>query len=131
MLLVNTYSLPAPAEMSPQANIEQTDYLERCIDKKETLQNIWEALGLYRETVGPCKDPDFAKEDAKRLHKTIKKMAQSFKAGYRNDRERFLADLLKKETFSNPVQELEHSFGTLICDGEQGAIQDELRYKKE
>jgi intein/homing endonuclease len=126
--------------MSSQTDITHTSFLERCIEKKRSLQEIWEALGLYRETVGRREDPDFIKEDAKELHESIKKMAQSLKTAYRNDREKLLADLVKEETLAEQIQELEQSFGKLLwgrakdqpsCYGEQGAIPDELNWDKE
>jgi hypothetical protein len=126
--------------MSSQTNIANTSFLEDCIDGKRTLQDIYEALGLYSETVQTRKDPVFRTDEANKLHQTIKEKAQSFIATYGNDREKLFADLVEEGTLADQVQDLEQSFGSSLwgrtkdrpsCDGEQGAIPDELNWDQE
>lgn len=134
------YLLHAQIGMASQTNIAHTTFLEDCIDKKRTLQDVYEPLGLFSQTVGTRKDPVFVKDEANDLHKSIKEMAQSFKVAYRNDRDRLLADLVKENTFTDQVQELAQSYGHLLWgrakdrpsryEG-QGAIPDELNWDED
>ena len=124
-----------------QSNIANTSFLEDCISKKRTIQDIYEALGLYSETGGTRKEPVFVKHEANDMHKRIKEHAESFKASYKNDRERLLADLVKDGVFANEVQELGLHYGQTLWSraeswptrygAQQGAIPDELNWDKE
>ncbi|KAF2030092.1 hypothetical protein EK21DRAFT_33987, partial [Setomelanomma holmii] len=86
-------------------------FLEDCIAKKRSFQDIYESLGLYSESADARKEPVFAKEEANDLHKKVKEIANSFKALYRTGREKLRADLLEEGTFATELQELGASYG--------------------
>jgi hypothetical protein len=92
-------------------SIENTLFLEDCISKKRTFQDIYESLGLYSESTDARKEPVFVKEEANDLHRRVKAIAVSFKGSYRNERERLVADLVKDDAFAKEVQELGASYG--------------------
>jgi hypothetical protein len=43
--------------MTSQSDIANTSFIEDCINKKRSIQDIHEALGLYSETVNKRKEP--------------------------------------------------------------------------
>jgi hypothetical protein len=126
--------------MSSQSNIAHTSFIEGCINKKRTMQDIYEALGLYSETADPRKEPVFAKDEANDLHKKIKEVAESFKVSYHNDREELLAELVKDGAFADDVQKLVLLYGQSLWGRkesqptrygvQQGAVTDDLNWEK-
>jgi glycogen debranching enzyme len=122
------------AIMSSQTSIAQTSFLEDCIAKKKSFQQIYEALELYSESVDARKEPVFAKDEANDLQKRVKEIAASFKAFYRNGREALLADLIKDDTFTEQIQELGKRYGQSLWgrkDGQQLSAPDELRWDRD
>jgi hypothetical protein len=100
--------------MTSQTDIAQTSFLEDCISKNRSFQDIYEALGLYSQTTDARKVPVFVPNEANDLHKKIKKIAASFKASHRNNTETLLASLAKDNAFANQIQELGQCYGPLI-----------------
>ncbi|KAF2832935.1 hypothetical protein CC86DRAFT_376192 [Ophiobolus disseminans] len=100
-----------------QTNIATTNFLELCISKKRTIQDITEALGLDSETADARKEPIFIKDEANGLHKKIKEYADACKAIYRNERETMLIDLVKDGVFAAEVQELGETYGQKLWGG--------------
>lgn len=98
-----------------QTNIKDTYFLEDCINKKRSVQDIYEALGLYSETADTRKEPVFVVQEANDLHKKIKEYAEDTKAAYRGKRERLLTDLVKEGMFDNEVKELGEQYGKCSC----------------
>jgi hypothetical protein len=92
--------------MTSNINISQTSFLEACISRKIKFQDIHEILGLYKETINARKVPVFVKDEAKDLEKKIQKIVAAFKASYRNNKEKMLADLAKDDAFASQSQEL-------------------------
>jgi hypothetical protein len=127
--------------MVSQSNIAHTSFLEDCICKKRTFQDIYEALGLYSEIADTRKEPVFHKDEANRLHKKIKEIAGLYKALYRNNRENMLADLVKDGAFADDCQQLSHLYGQALWTRDeswptrysvqQGSVPDELNWDKE
>jgi hypothetical protein len=127
--------------MGSQSNIAHTTFLEDCISKKRSIQDIHEALGLFSEIAKTRKEPVFHKEEANDLHKSIKEIAEAFKTSYRNNRENMLADLVKEGAFANDVRELGELYGQKLWtrgeswptrySGQQEANPDELNWDKE
>jgi hypothetical protein len=126
--------------MGSQSNIAHTSFLEDCISKKRTFQDIYEALGIYSEIADTRKEPVFYKDEANDLHKKIKETAESYKALYRN-RENMLASLVKDGTFADDCQQLSQLYGQALWtrkeswptrySAQQGSIPDELNWDKE
>lgn len=112
---------PVPLQASPklfhlvivmsQTNIKETYFLENCINKKRTVQDIYEALALYSETTDTRKEPVFVVAEANDLHRRIKEHAENIKGVYRNEREAMLSDLVKDDMFANEVEELGEQYG--------------------
>jgi hypothetical protein len=120
--------------MSSQTSIAQTSFLEDCIDKKRSIQDIYETLGLYSETANARKEPVFAKDEANELQKRVKEIAASFIALYCNDREALLANLIKDGAFIEQIQELGEHYGQSLWgrkDGQQLSAPDELRWDRD
>ncbi|KAH5692063.1 hypothetical protein HBI23_006450 [Parastagonospora nodorum] len=103
--------------MASQSSIANSSFIDDCISKNRTLQDCYEGLGLFSENGDARKDPVFPKEEANDLHRRIKEVAQSFKAAYRNDRDKLLADLIKEDALADQVQELGESYGHLLWGG--------------
>jgi hypothetical protein len=106
--------------MSSQTSITQTSFLEDCISKKRSFQDIHEALGLYRVNANARKEPEFVNNEANNLQKRVKEIAASFKASYRNDQEALLADLVKDGAFSEQTLELGKHYGQSLW-GREGS----------
>jgi hypothetical protein len=127
--------------MGSQSNIAQTSFLEDCICKKRTCQDIYEALGLYSEISDTRKEPVFHKDEANTLHKKIREIAVSYRATYRNNEENMLADLIKDGAFADDCQRLSNLYGQVLWtrneswptrySAQQGSIPDELNWEKE
>jgi hypothetical protein len=94
-----------------QTNIKETYFLENCINKKRTVQDIYEALALYSETTDTRKEPVFVVDEANDLHRRIKEHAENIKGAYRNEREMMLSDLVKDDMFAKEVEELGEQYG--------------------
>jgi hypothetical protein len=126
--------------MASQTSIAHTSFLEDCISKKRSFQDIYEALGLYSESTDTRKEPVFLKDEANDLQKRIKEIAASFKTSYRNNRESLLADLVKDGAFADQIQELGQWYRPLWgrgdespsqYGGQQGPTPDELRWERD
>jgi hypothetical protein len=101
--------------MTSQSSIAQTSFLEDCISKKRSFQDIYEALDLYPQETNARKEPVFLDDKANDLQKEVKKIAASFKASHRDD-DTFLADLVKDGAFANQVRKLGQDYGRSLWD---------------
>jgi hypothetical protein len=127
--------------MASQLSIEHASFLDACINKKRTLQDIYEALGLYSETSGARKEPVFVKTEANDLHNSIKQLAKTFNTSQRNNRGDFSAVLVKSNTFADEVRELGFRYGPTLWGKseswstqygrDEGALHDELDWNTE
>lgn len=84
--------------MASQIIYAETTFLEGCIDgKRRTDLDCYEALGLFRETIGPI----FAKDEANQLHKRVKEIATTFEASHRNGRKPLKEILVEDGIFAD------------------------------
>jgi hypothetical protein len=102
--------------MAPSQNSQDNNaaFLEACINKRRPVQDVWESLGLYSQTVDTRKDPDFLKNEANELFTNIKRIAKSYATTYRGDLERLHSDLAEETTFSEEVFKLGQQYGSAI-----------------
>jgi hypothetical protein len=126
--------------MTSQSNVKNTSFLEDCINKKKSIQEIHECLGLYSESANVRKEPVFVKDEANDLYKRIVEIAKAFRVSHGNDKEGLLAGLAKPDVFLNEVEELELGYGQMLWGRarwptryapQQGDAPDELDYEKE
>lgn len=102
--------------MQPPTNTpeENAAFLDACIHKSRSLRDVHETLGLFCETAKPRKDPDFGKEEAKKLHAEIREIARSFEGRHGNDLQHLKAHLANVDTFSGEIDDVERRYGQAI-----------------
>ncbi|KAH8727471.1 hypothetical protein GQ44DRAFT_757878 [Phaeosphaeriaceae sp. PMI808] len=114
---------------SQSSNIANTDFLECCINKKKSFEDIYESLGLFSEARGKRKSPVFPREEANKMHKRIKEMAGSFRVSRRNNRDKLLSDLAKEGVLAREIEELGLGYGAILW-GEE-SVSEELKWDKQ
>lgn len=126
--------------MTSQSNVANTSFLEGCIEKKRSIQEIHECLGLYSESANVRKEPVFFIEGANDLYKRIVEIAKAFRLSHGNDKDALLTDLAKPDVFFIEVQELASEYGQKLWGSgrwptryapQHGEGPDELDYEKE
>ena len=107
----------APSTSTPDHNAA---FLYGCINKTTPEQDVYESLGLFSQTLGRRKGPDFPKNEANELRSRIKEIAQAFLVVHREDPGDLRAKLENEDIFSNEIQEIEDKFGQAIWGKQVG-----------
>ncbi|KAL6703195.1 hypothetical protein ACN47E_010124 [Coniothyrium glycines] len=89
-------------------------FLQGCIEKKRTMKDVYENLGLFSHTLVPRRDPDLHPAEANELYTAIKQTAKSIASSCRAAGMPVEYKLSQENTLSSEAKRLGEKYGPAI-----------------